>query len=88
MGIILSDPKVNQVLVNIFGGILRCDVAARGIVMAFEECRATQPLVVRMLGTNLEEGKEILAQSGLNVTFTDTLTEAAAALSAEAGAKG
>ena len=82
VGIILSDAKVDRVLVNIFGGILRCDVAARGIVMAYEELNATQPLVVRMLGTNLEEGKEILAASGLNVTFTDTLTEAAAALSA------
>ena len=82
VGIILSDPKVDRVLVNIFGGILRCDVAARGIVMAFEERRATQPLVVRMLGTNLEDGKSILAESGLDVTFTDTLTEAAAALSA------
>ena len=80
VGIILSDPKVDRVLVNIFGGILRCDVAARGIVMAYAERGATQPLVVRMLGTNLAEGKEILAQSGLNVTFTDTLTEAAAAL--------
>ena len=48
--------------------------------MAYEEHRATQPLVVRMLGTNLEEGKSILAQSDLDVTFTDTLTEAAAAL--------
>ena len=48
--------------------------------MAYEERNAAQPLVVRMLGTNLEEGKEILAQSDLNVTFTDTLTEAAAAL--------
>jgi succinyl-CoA synthetase beta subunit len=82
VSIILSDPKVDRVLVNIFGGILRCDVAARGIVMAFAEHHAQQPLVVRMLGTNLAEGKNILAQSGLNVTFTDTLTEAAAALSA------
>ena len=81
VGIILSDPKVDRVLVNIFGGILRCDVAARGVVMAYQERQATQPLVVRMLGTNLEEGKIILAESGLDVTFTDTLTEAAAALS-------
>ena len=88
VGIILSDPKVDRVLVNIFGGILRCDVAARGIVMAYEEQQATQPLVVRMLGTNLVEGKEILAQSTLNVTFTDTLTEAAAALSTSAGGRG
>ena len=81
VGIILSDPQVDRVLVNIFGGILRCDVAARGIVMAYDKTRATQPLVARMLGTNLEEGKAILAQSGLDVTFTDTLTAAAAALS-------
>ena len=80
VGIILSDPKVDRVLVNIFGGILRCDIAARGIVMAYRERRANQPLVVRMLGTNLDDGKDILARSGLNVTFTDTLTAAAAAL--------
>ena len=80
VGIILSDPKVDRVLVNIFGGILRCDVAAQGIVMAYEERQATQPLVVRMLGTNLEEGKAILERSKLDVTFTETLTEAAAAL--------
>ncbi len=81
VSIILSDPKVDRVLVNVFGGILRCDVAARGITMAYEQLQATQPLVVRMLGTNLEEGKSILAGSGLNVTFADTLTEVTAALS-------
>ena len=81
VSIILSDPKVDRVLVNVFGGILRCDVAARGITMAYEQLQAKQPLVVRMLGTNLEEGKSILAGSGLNVTFADTLTEVTAALS-------
>jgi succinyl-CoA synthetase beta subunit len=81
VGIILSDPKVDRVLVNVFGGILRCDVAARGIVIAYDRLQAKQPLVVRMLGTNLEEGKSILAASGLNVTFADTLTEVTAALS-------
>jgi succinyl-CoA synthetase beta subunit len=81
VGIILSDPKVDRVLVNVFGGILRCDVAARGITMAYQQLQAKQPLVVRMLGTNLEEGKSILAGSGLNVTFADTLTEVTAALS-------
>ena len=81
VSIILSDPKVDRVLVNVFGGILRCDVAARGIVIAYEQLQATQPLVVRMLGTNLDEGKSILANSGLNVTFADTLTEVTAALS-------
>ena len=82
VSIILSDPKVDRVLVNVFGGILRCDVAARGITMAYEQLQAKQPLIVRMLGTNLEEGKSILAGSGLNVTFADTLTEVTAALSA------
>jgi succinyl-CoA synthetase beta subunit len=82
VGIILSDEKVRRVLVNIFGGILRCDIAAEGIVLAYRNADSSLPVVVRMLGTNLAEGKEILGQSGLHVTFTDTLTEAAAALSA------
>ena len=82
VGIILSDPKVNRVLVNIFGGILRCDIAARGIVMAFERQNSTLPLIARMLGTNVEEGKAILQASSLKVTFADTLTEAAAAIRA------
>ena len=84
VGIILSDPKVNRVLVNIFGGILRCDIAARGIVMAFERQNSTLPLIARMLGTNVEEGKAILQASSLKVTFADTLTEAAAAIRAAA----
>ena len=84
VGIILSDPKVNRVLVNIFGGILRCDIAARGIVMAFERQNSTLPLIVRMLGTNVDEGKAILQASSLKVTFADTLTEAAAAIRAAA----
>lgn len=82
VSIILSDPKVNRVLVNIFGGILRCDIAARGIVMAFERQGSTLPLIARMLGTNVEEGKAILQASSLKVTFADTLTEAAAAIRA------
>ncbi|MDA1128197.1 MAG: ADP-forming succinate--CoA ligase subunit beta [Chloroflexi bacterium] len=78
--IILSDPKVRRVLVNIFGGILRCDIAGEGIVMAYKETGSTIPLVVRMLGTNVVEGKEILAASGLAVVFADTLAEAADAI--------
>ena len=78
--IILSDSKVRRVLVNIFGGILRCDVAAEGIVLAYKETDSTVPLVVRMLGTNVVEGKAILSASGLPVVFTDTLTEAADAI--------
>ena len=80
VGIMLSDPKVRRVLVNVFGGILRCDVAARGIVLAYQRTNSQLPLIVRMLGTNLEEGKSILAGSGLNVTFADTLTDAAQAI--------
>lgn len=80
VSIILSDPKVDRVLINVFGGILRCDIAARGIVLAFERMNSELPLIVRMLGTNVDEGKEILGASSLNVTFADTLTEAAAAI--------
>ena len=75
--IILSDPKVNSVLVNVFGGILRCDIAARGIVAAYRNKESTKPMVVRMLGTNVEEGKAILRDSGLPVVFADTIGEAA-----------
>ena len=78
--IILSDPKVKRVLINIFGGILRCDIAGEGIVLAYEETGSTIPLVVRMLGTNVVEGKDILGTSGLPVVFADTLTEAADAI--------
>ena len=78
--IILSDPKVKRVLINIFGGILRCDIAGEGIVLAYKEPGSTTPLVVRMLGTNVSEGKEILGASGLPVVFVDTLTEAANAI--------
>ena len=78
--IILSDPKVKRVLINIFGGILRCDIAGEGIVLAYKETGSTTPLVVRMLGTNVAEGKEILDASGLPVVFVDTLTEAANAI--------
>ena len=78
--IILSDSKVSRVLVNVFGGILRCDIAARGIVLAYQQTGSRLPLVVRMLGTNVDEGKQILADSGLSVVFADTLTEAANAI--------
>jgi succinyl-CoA synthetase beta subunit len=75
--IILSDPQVEKVLVNIFGGILRCDIAASGIVRACKERGADLPILVRMLGTNVEDGKHILEQSGLDVTFADSLAEVA-----------
>ena len=75
--IMLADPKVKRVLVNIFGGILRCDIAANGIVNAVKEKGIDVPLVIRMRGTNADEGKRILAESGLSVTVADDLQEAA-----------
>ena len=78
--LMLSDPNVEKALVNIFGGILRCDAAARGVVDAYGKADRRPPLVVRMLGTNADEGKAILAQSGLNATMADTLQEAATAV--------
>jgi succinyl-CoA synthetase beta subunit len=76
-GIILSDPQVKRVLVNVFGGILRCDIAAGGIVKACRDKGKSPPILVRMLGTNVEEGKAILRESGLNVTFADSLADVA-----------
>ena len=78
--IILSDPKVKRVLVNIFGGILRCDIAAQGVVLGYQKKNVALPLVVRMLGTNADEGKAILRDSGPPVTFADSLAEAARAI--------
>lgn len=78
--LMLSDPNVEKALVNIFGGILRCDAAARGVVDAYGKANRRPPLVARMLGTNADEGKAILAQSGLNATMADTLQEAATAV--------
>ncbi len=75
--IILSDPKVRAVLINVFGGILRCDIVARGIVEATSQVEVRVPLVVRMRGTNLEEGQRILAESGLGVILAANLREAA-----------
>ncbi len=80
--LMLSDEKVERVLVNIFGGILRCDIAARGIVDAYGKAKRQPPLVVRMLGTNVDEGKQILADSGLKISMANTLQEAAAAINA------
>ena len=81
LSIILSDPRVDRVLVNIFGGILRCDVVARGILMAAEaKPHSVLPMVVRVLGNNAEEGRNLLAESGLDVTLVDDLAEAAEAL--------
>ena len=75
LDIMISDPHVDRILVNIFGGILRCDIAARGIVRACKEKGSGLPILVRMLGTNVEEGKTILKDSGLKVTFAESLDE-------------
>jgi succinyl-CoA synthetase beta subunit len=75
--IITSDPNVEGILVNIFGGIMRCDVIAEGVVTAVREVGLEVPLVVRLEGTNVEQGKSILANSGLNVIAADNLDDAA-----------
>ena len=75
--IILSDPNVEGILVNIFGGIMRCDVIAEGVVAAAKEVSLNVPLVVRLEGTNVELGKAILARSGLAIFSADNLADAA-----------
>lgn len=75
--IITSDPKVKGILVNIFGGIMRCDVIAEGVVAAVKEIGLKVPLVVRLEGTNVELGKKILKESGLNVIAANDLDDAA-----------
>jgi len=75
--IILSDPAVKGILVNIFGGIMRCDIIAEGIVAAAREVALNDPLVVRLEGTNVSQGKDILAQSGLPIIPADDLGDAA-----------
>lgn len=75
--IILEDSDVRGVFVNIFGGIMRCDVIAQGIIEAAEEVHCTLPIVVRMDGSQVEEGKMLLAKSGLNVKTTDNLGDGA-----------
>jgi succinyl-CoA synthetase beta subunit len=75
--IILSDKAVKGVLVNIFGGIMKCDIIANGIVAAAKEVSLSVPLVVRLEGTNVKEGKEILAGSGLPIVSADNLADAA-----------
>jgi succinyl-CoA synthetase beta subunit len=75
--IILSDKNVEGILVNIFGGIMRCDIIANGILEAAKEVKLNIPLVVRLEGTNVELGKEILAKSGLDIISADDLSDAA-----------
>jgi succinyl-CoA synthetase beta subunit len=75
--IILSDENVKGILINIFGGIMRCDVLAKGVVEAIKETKLNVPLVVRLAGTNFEEGKKILNESNLKILSATNLNDAA-----------
>ena len=83
--ILMSDTNVKAVLINIFGGILRCDVLAAGVIAAVKELGVPVPIVIRMKGTNVEEGKRMLAESGLNFTTADTMGDAATSVVRLAG---
>ncbi|MCB0390224.1 MAG: ADP-forming succinate--CoA ligase subunit beta [Bdellovibrionales bacterium] len=85
--IILKDPNVKGILVNIFGGIMKCDVIAEGVIAASKEIGLNVPLVVRLEGTNVEQGKKLLAESGLNITPADDLTDAAQKIVGATGGK-
>ena len=82
--ILMADANVKAVLINIFGGILRCDVLAEGVIAAVRELGVRVPIVIRMEGTNVEEGKRMLSSSGLNFTTADSMGEAAEAVVAVA----
>ncbi len=75
--ILMSDKNVKAVLINIFGGILRCDVLAQGVISAVKELGVPVPIVIRMEGTNVDEGKRLLRESGMNFTTADSMGEAA-----------
>ena len=75
--IILKEPNVKGIFVNIFGGIMKCDIIAEGVIAASKELGLKVPLVVRLEGTNVDLGKKILAESGLNITPADDLTDGA-----------
>jgi succinyl-CoA synthetase beta subunit len=76
--ILMSDRNVKAVLINIFGGILRCDVLAQGVIAAVKELGVPVPIVIRMEGTNVDEGKQLLKESAMNFTTADSMDEAAA----------
>src|SRR5262245_25185768 len=85
--ILLADTEVRAVLINIFGGILRCDVLAEGVIAAVRDLRVSVPVVVRMKGNNEEKGKQMLRDSGLNFVPVDDMTqEAKRVVAAAAGA--
>jgi succinyl-CoA synthetase beta subunit len=76
--ILMSDTNVKAVFINIFGGILRCDILAEGVIAAVKELSVAVPIVIRMEGTNVERGKTMLRESGLNFTTADTMADGAA----------
>ena len=84
--ILMSDPNVKAVLINIFGGILRCDVLAEGVIAAVRELGVPVPIVIRMEGTNVDEGKRLLRESGMNFATVDSMDEAATKVVHAAGA--
>jgi succinyl-CoA synthetase beta subunit len=84
--IILTNRQVKAILVNIFGGIVRCDLIAEGVIAAFKKADVRIPVVVRLEGTNVEKGRELLAQSGLAIVAAVGLTDAASKAVALAGA--
>jgi succinyl-CoA synthetase beta subunit len=86
--LIISDPKVKAILVNIFGGIVRCDLIAEGIIQAVREVELAVPVFVRLEGTNVEQGRQLLADSGLAITTAGGLTDAAEKAVAAAGGQG
>ena len=81
VNIMLSDPDVKSILVNIFGGILRSDVVARGVVQAYQETGSEIPLTIRLQGVQVEEARAVLEESGLRVSFAETLVDVEARLS-------
>jgi len=83
--LILSDDSVKAVFVNIFGGIVRCDLIAEGIINAVKEVHVTVPVVVRLEGTNMDQGKQMLADSGLNIITAESLTDGAKRVVASVG---
>ena len=85
--IMLKNPNLKAILVNIFGGIMKCDVIANGVITAAREVKLTVPLVVRMKGTNEELGRKLLAESGLPIISANNMAEAAERVVAAANEK-
>jgi succinyl-CoA synthetase beta subunit len=83
--LVISDDHVNAILVNIFGGIVRCDLIAEGIIQAMKEVQLSIPVVVRLEGTNVERGLQLLEESGLTVITASDLSDAATKVVKEAG---